>query len=138
MGRGEGADMTLTEAFWIFLMLSAVQPIVRQKLLELNRMRTLARFEKKRGSRVIALVHRQESMSLLGFPLMRYIDVHDSEEVPRAIKLTDRDVPLDLLVHTPGGLVLAAAQIANALRRHGRPRRAGRASRRCGRGPGGR
>ena len=89
-------------------MLLAVQPIARQKLLELNRMRTLARFEKRRGSRVIALVHRQETMSLLGFPLMRYIDVHDSEDVLRAIKLTDRDVPLDLLVHTPGGLVLAA------------------------------
>jgi len=110
--------MNLTEAFWIFVMLSALQPIVRQKLLELHRMRTLARFEEKRESRVIALVHRQETMSLLGFPLMRYIDVHDSEEVLRAIKLTDPEVPLDLLVHTPGGLVLAAGQIAKALRRH--------------------
>jgi len=110
--------MNLTEAFWIFVMLSALQPVVRQKLLELHRMRTLARFEQKRESRVIALVHRQETMSLLGFPLMRYIDVHDSEEVLRAIKLTDPEVPLDLLVHTPGGLVLAAGQIAKALRRH--------------------
>src|SRR5437879_9107012 len=110
--------MNLTEAFWIFVMLSALQPIVRQKLLELHRMRTLARFEQERESRVIALVHRQETMSLLGFPLMRYIDVHDSEEVLRAIKLTDPEVPLDLLVHTPGGLVLAAGQIAKALRRH--------------------
>src|SRR5207302_1137138 len=113
-----GADMNRTEAFWIFVVLSALQPVVRQKLLELHRMRTLARFEQKRESRVIALVHRQETMSLLGFPLMRYIDVHDSEEVLRAIKLTDPEVPLDLLVHTPGGLVLAAGQIANALRRH--------------------
>src|SRR2546426_12704436 len=68
--RRPGADMNLTEAFWIFVMLSALQPIVRQKLLELHRMRTLARFEEKRESRVIALVHRQETMSLLGFPLM--------------------------------------------------------------------
>jgi ClpP class serine protease len=110
--------MTLTEGFWIFVVLSALQPGFRQKLLELHRMRTLTRFEKKRESRVIALVHRQETMSLLGFPLMRYIDVHHSEKVLRTIKLTDRDVPLDLLVHTPGGLVLAAAQIAKARRRH--------------------
>src|SRR5260370_6257454 len=116
--RRPGADMSLTEAFWIFVVLSALQPIVRQKLLELHRMRSLARFEQKRESRVIALIHRQETMSLLGFPLMRYIDVHDSEEVLRAIKLTDPEVPLDLLVHTPGGLVLAAGQIAKALRRH--------------------
>jgi ClpP class serine protease len=57
-------------------------------------------------------------MSLLGFPLMRYIDVNDSEDVLRAIKLTDPDCPIDLIVHTPGGLVLAAGQIAHALRRH--------------------
>ena len=49
---------------------------------------------------------------------MRYIDVNDSEEVLRAIKLTDADCPIDLIVHTPGGLVLAAGQIAHALRRH--------------------
>src|SRR5262249_39442461 len=69
-------------------------------------------------SRVIALVHRQETMSFLGFPLMRYIDVNDSEDVLRAIELTDADLPIDFVIHTPGGLVLASAQIANALKRH--------------------
>ena len=54
-------------------------------------------------------------MSLLGFPLMRYIDVNDSEEVIRAIRMTDEDVPLDIILHTPGGLVLAALQIARAI-----------------------
>ena len=57
-------------------------------------------------------------MSFLGFPLVRYIDINDSEEILRAIKLTDPDTPIDLIVHTPGGLVLAAGQIAHALRRH--------------------
>lgn len=110
--------MSLTEVFWIFVMLTALQPVVRQKVLEWNRLRLLTGLEKARGSRVIALVHRQETMSFLGFPLARYIDVHDSEEVLRAIKLTDPDLPIDLIVHTPGGLALAAAQIANALHRH--------------------
>jgi ClpP class serine protease len=57
-------------------------------------------------------------MSLLGFPLMRYIDVNDSEDVLRAIKRTDPDCPIDFIVHTPGGLMLAAGQIAHALKRH--------------------
>lgn len=57
-------------------------------------------------------------MSLLGFPIMRYIDVNDSEEVLRAIQMTDDDVPLDIILHTPGGLVLAALQIAGAIRGH--------------------
>jgi ClpP class serine protease len=87
-------------------------------MLEACRFRLLHRFESRRKSRAFALVHRQETMSLLGFPLMRYIDVNDSEEVLRAIKLTDPDCPIDMIVHTPGGLVLAAGQIAHALKRH--------------------
>jgi len=110
--------MGMTEIFWIFIILTSLQPVLRQKLLNINRLRVLTRFEKSRGSRAIALVHRQETMRLLGFPVMRYIDVHDSEEVLRAIRLTDPGRPIDLIVHTPGGLVLAAGQIAQALRRH--------------------
>lgn len=109
--------MGVLDVLWLFFMISALQPILRQKMLESSRFRVLHRFERKRQSRVIALVHRQETMSLLGFPLMRYIDVNDSEEVLRAIKLTDPEVPIDLIVHTPGGLVLAAGQIAHALKR---------------------
>jgi ClpP class serine protease len=110
--------MGMGDILWLFFIISALQPVIRQKMLEASRFRVLHRFEQKRKSRAIALVHRQETMSLLGFPLMRYIDVNDSEEVLRAINLTDSDRPIDLIVHTPGGLVLAAGQIAHALRRH--------------------
>jgi ClpP class serine protease len=110
--------MNFGEILWLFFMLSALQPVLRQKMLETARLRLLSRMERARKSRVIALVHRQETMSFLGFPLMRYIDVNDSEDILRAIKLTDADVPIELIVHTPGGLVLAAGQIAHALRRH--------------------
>jgi ClpP class serine protease len=100
---------------FIFLILSTLQPVIRQKMLEATRTRMLHGLEVKRGSRVIALIHRQERLSFLGFPLARYIDINDSEAVLRAIKLTDPDVPIDLIIHTPGGLVLAAEQIAMAL-----------------------
>jgi ClpP class serine protease len=110
--------MGIGDILWLFFMISALQPVLRQKMLEASRLRVLHRFERARRSRVIALVHRQETMSFLGFPVMRYIDVNDSEDVLRAIKLTDPDCPIDLIVHTPGGLVLAAGQIAHALRRH--------------------
>jgi ClpP class serine protease len=110
--------MGIGDILWLFFMISAIQPIIKQKALEASRIRVMNKFERTRKSRVIALVHRQETMSLLGFPLMRYIDVNDSEEVLRAINLTDPDCPIDLIVHTPGGLVLAAGQIAHALRRH--------------------
>ncbi len=124
--------MDASQLFWLFFMLTALQPVIRQRFLEASRQRLLARIEQQRKSRVILLVHRQETMSLLGFPLMRFIDINDSEEFPifryidvndseaviRAIHMTDREMPLDLVLHTPGGLVLASMQIARALQRH--------------------
>ena len=109
---------TIFDIFIIFFILVSLQPIVRQKMLEAARMRLLKTIEVKRGTRVIALIHREETLALLGFPLARYIDIHDSEEVLRAIKLTDPNVPIDLILHTPGGLVLATEQIAMALCRY--------------------
>src|ERR1700694_6036289 len=103
------------QIFWLFFMLAALQPVITQRLLEATRKRLIARIERNRRSRVVLLVHRQETMSLLGFPVFRYIDVNDSEEVIRAIHLTDPEVPLDLVLHTPGGLVLAATQIARSI-----------------------
>jgi len=99
--------MTPGDLLWFFFMFSALQPVLRQRYLEASRQRLLARIEQRRNSRVILLVHRQETMSILGFPLFRYIDVNDSEEVLRAIHLTDPALPLDIVLHTPGGLVLA-------------------------------
>lgn len=112
------AAMNPIDLFWLFIMLSAVQPVIKQRLLEESRRRLIGRIEKQRHSRVILLVHRQETMSLLGFPFFRYIDINDSEEILRAIHLTDPDMPLDLVLHTPGGLVLAATQIARAALGH--------------------
>jgi ClpP class serine protease len=92
--------------------------MVSQRLLAGRRYRAIQKLERTRGSRVITLIHRQESVSLLGIPLRRFIDVEDSEQVLRAIRLTPDTVPIDLVAHTPGGLVLASEQIARALHRH--------------------
>lgn len=110
--------MDLMQLLWLFFIISALQPVLQRKYLEAMRARKIAQIEKQRGSRVILLIHRQETMNLLGFPVMRYIDVNDSEEVLRAIQLTDDEVPLDIVLHTPGGLVLAATQIARAIQGH--------------------
>ena len=110
--------MSIGDLFWLFFMLTAIQPVLRQRMLEAMRTRKIAQLEKQRNSRVILLVHRQETMRFLGFPLMRYIDINDSEELLRAIQMTDDEIPLDIVLHTPGGLVLAALQIARAINEH--------------------
>jgi len=110
--------MSIGDLFWLFFIFSALQPVLRQRMQDAMRARKIAQLETLRKSRVILLVHRQETMKLLGFPLMRYIDVNDSEDVLRAIHMTDDELPLDIVLHTPGGLVLAATQIARAIREH--------------------
>ncbi len=110
--------MDLVSLIWLIILLSSFQPLLQQRILLARRVAAINRLERRRGTRVITLIHRQEGFSFFGLPFGRYIDVDDSEAVLRAIELTDPSVPIDLIVHTPGGLVLAAEQIARALSRH--------------------
>lgn len=110
--------MGFFELFGILIILSSLLPVMRKKRLEIARRKLIGQIEQEHESRVIILIHRQETMSLFGVPFYRYIDVNDSEEVIRAIHLTAPEVPIDLILHTPGGLVLAALQIARAIKKH--------------------
>ena len=105
-------------AVFIALVVLFVVPRVLRWRRDRHRRELIRRLEHERGSRVITLIHRQETMALLGLPFGRYIDIDDSEQLLRAIRLTPPEMPIDLLLHTPGGLVLASDQIAHALRRH--------------------
>ena len=83
--------------------------------IQLERFDILERLEKKRGSRVLTLVHRREPWSTKdgGF-----ITIEDSETVVAQIRRTPPEKPIDLIIHTPGGIVLAAEMIAMAVRQH--------------------
>jgi len=48
------------DIFWLFFMLSALQPVIKQRLLEASRKRLIALIERQRKSRVVLLVHRQK------------------------------------------------------------------------------
>jgi ClpP class serine protease len=108
--------------FWTCLLLSLVMFILLQVLgsrgVQKAREDLLKGFEQDRKSRVIAMIHRQENVSFLGVPVSSSISIEDSEAVLRAIRFTPSNQPIDLILHTPGGLVLAAEQIAKALVEH--------------------
>jgi ClpP class serine protease len=110
--------MGLGTVLGLLLVVFLLLPVLSRRALETRRHRALHALESARGSRVIALIHRQETIGFLGVPLFRFIDIEDSEAVLRAIRTTPDDRPLDVLLHTPGGLVLASEQIAYALRDH--------------------
>ena len=105
--------------FWLALIaILALQLFGSRDNTQAKRDAMLEQFQTERKSRVIALIHRQESRSILGVDVANHIDIEDSEAVLRAIRLTPMDQPIDLILHTPGGLVLAAEQIGKALVEH--------------------
>jgi len=104
--------------FWVILIVISLLPMLKQRKVNTSRIALIQSLENERNSRVISLIHRQESISFLGIPVRKFIDLEDSEQILRAVRLTPDNMPIDLILHTPGGLVLAAEQIARALKRH--------------------
>ena len=103
---------------WLFFLLASVQPAIARQVLLAQRRRALAEISKEREVTAITLIHRQEQLALLGFPLVRYIDIDDAESVLRAIRDTPSARGIEIILHTPGGMVVAARQIASALADH--------------------
>jgi ClpP class serine protease len=113
-----GLDALSSNIWVILFILIFLIPMIQRNILQVQRRQVLVRLSKSRRTQVITLIHRQEVISFLGIPLARYIDIDDSEQVLRAIRSARKDVPIDLILHTPGGLALAATQIAIALKAH--------------------
>ncbi|HZQ29404.1 MAG TPA: S49 family peptidase [Acidimicrobiales bacterium] len=110
--------MNIANLIWLFFLLSSIQPVVAQRVLLVQRARAIRELEKRNHSRAITMIHRREGFAFLGIPFGGFIDIEDSEAIIRAIELTADNIPIDLILHTPGGLVLAAEQIASALADH--------------------
>ncbi len=104
--------------WWLLLFYLILGPQIQHRQLTSARKNLMANMGEKRNSNVISMIHRQENIGLFGIPFYRFITVEDSEQVLRAIRMTPDDQPIDLILHTPGGLVLAATQIARAIKDH--------------------
>ncbi|NLS45342.1 MAG: hypothetical protein GX969_06360 [Firmicutes bacterium] len=110
---------SLFSILWLVLIAaSLLSPLLGRRRTEFARLKLLNSMSRKRGSRVISMIHRMEAISFLGIPISRHIDIEDSEQVLRVIRRTPKDIPIDIILHTPGGLVLAAEQIARAISGH--------------------
>lgn len=108
----------LGQLFWIFFIILFLLPLIQTHLLNYSREKLLKSIEIKNNSKVITMIHRQETRSIFGLFMMKMITIEDSEAVLRAIRMTPEDKQIDFIIHTPGGIALAATQIANALADH--------------------
>lgn len=100
-------NFDFSQIMWFLFIVFTIWPMMKMRMLERSRYAMLQSFEKSRGSRRITMIHRQESVMIIGLPISRYINIEDSEQVLRAIRMTPDDMPIDIVLHTPGGLVLA-------------------------------
>jgi ClpP class serine protease len=113
-----GMSFDFSTLFWIFIAITLLQPLFVARWYVVRRAQAIRAIEKLHGTRVITMIHRQEKRSLLGFAVSRHIDLEDAQTIIAAIKDTPGDMPIDFVIHTPGGLVLAAMQIARAVEAH--------------------
>lgn len=104
--------------FWIVLAITFFESSRGSSGVVAARNQILDRLQQERKSRVIAMIHGKDTVTLFGIPVSSSITMEDSEAVLRAIRMTPPDQPIDMILHTPGGLVLAAEQIAKALADH--------------------
>ena len=110
--------LDLSSLLWIFFLIMVLQPLFTGRWYAVRRANAIRAIEKLHSSRVITMIHRQEKRSLFGFSVSRHIDLEGAQSIIAAIKETPDDMPIDLVIHTPGGLVLAAMQIARAVEAH--------------------
>jgi ClpP class serine protease len=110
--------MELINLVYLLFIALFLFPQIKQTVFKRLRLIQIKKLQKKRKSRVITLVHRRILPGILGMLTGGFISVEDSEEILRAIRSTPDDKPIDLIVHTPGGLVLATEQVAEAISKH--------------------
>ena len=85
-------DLGTIVVIGIFVLL--IVPVLARQALEVRRSRAFRALQRARGSRVIAMIHRQETVGVLGVPFYRYIDIDDSEPEDDA-----EQVPVEDPVH---------------------------------------
>ncbi len=71
----------------------------------------ISRLEQRRHSRVLCVIHNDQMES-------DNVDLLTTEDTLTALYALDPNVPLDIILHTPGGLAYQGMQLARAIKAH--------------------
>ncbi|MFL5921583.1 MAG: SDH family Clp fold serine proteinase [Gaiellaceae bacterium] len=66
-----GVPVDPLSLLWLFFILASLEPAVQRQLLAARRRQNLFTLSRKRKATVIMLIHRQETVSVLGIPVAR-------------------------------------------------------------------
>lgn len=111
---------------WAFGFFGAIALVIITKFLRHKRRISRGSFrsglfqhiEHSRGTRVIAIINREDRRLLPVRAGREYIELDTAEEMLSAMRKLKPNQPIDIILHTQGGEVTAALQIARALKAH--------------------
>lgn len=83
-----------------------------QNLQNYNLTKAIEEYEKKNNVKVLYLVHRKKTIGLFGLPVYEYLEVYDSHRLLSELRRVPVDKDIVLIIHSPGGELLAGVQIA--------------------------
>ena len=108
----------IKNVFFLLFIFAFLFSVATEKIKNFNFERSLSRLEEKTHQKIITMIHREVRVGLFGIPFKQYIKVKDAEHILREIRETPPDKPIGLIIHTPGGVLFSAFQIARALKEH--------------------
>ncbi len=115
-----GKDRLMTVLVLFFITTSFLS-LFSYRIVEVRADRLVNRLAEKHHSVVLTMIHRVVTVGLLGIPVREYIREEDAERILARLENIPPEKPVDVILHTPGGDLLPAIQIARALKRHKGP-----------------
>ena len=101
-----------------FFMGTFLLGVAAEKIKTFRTEKAISKLEEKTNQKIITMIHREVRVGLFGIPIKQYIEVKDAEHILKEIRETPPDKPIGLVIHTPGGILFSAFQIAKALKEH--------------------
>jgi len=101
----------------VFFVLSGILfSLVRQFLVDYHIKQLISDYEKAHNARVFYFIHRKRSLGIFGISLYEYLEIYDAHRFLRDLKSVPENRNLVIIIHSPGGELLAAMQIAKVLK----------------------
>jgi len=102
--------------FVFFILSGVIFSIVSQFMVDYQLNTIVSQYEKKYNAKIFYFIHRKKNLGIFGIPLYEYLEVYDAHRFLRDLRSVPQDKNLVIILHSPGGELLAAMQIAKVLK----------------------
>lgn len=101
----------------LFFLLTGIITDVISKSLKENHLRSVVEtYERETNSKVLFLIHQKKEIGLFGIPFYNYLKIYDAHKLLSDLETIPKEKNITIIIHSPGGELLAGIQIAKALK----------------------